>query len=108
MDTRLQWTIASDNNGAFTIANLHASGNGRTVVLDAASETAVTETTASGLPEQSWDVQTAGNGYFYLVNQSTGQVLGLDDRGHAVEQSQASAGQSAQWAITPVAISGAR
>jgi arabinogalactan endo-1,4-beta-galactosidase len=108
VDTRLQWTIASDNNGAFTIANLHASGNDRTVVLDAASETAVTETTANGLPQQSWDVQTAGDGYFYLVNQSTGQVLGLDDRGYAVEQSQASAGQSAQWAITPVAISGAR
>jgi arabinogalactan endo-1,4-beta-galactosidase len=108
VDTRMQWTIASDNNGAFTIANLQASGNGRTVVLDAASATAVTETTANGAPQQSWDVQTAGDGYFYLVNQSTGQVLGLDDHGHAVEQSQASAGQSAQWAITPVAISGGR
>ena len=108
VDTRMQWTIASDNNGAFTIANLQASGNGRTVVLDAASATAVTETTANGAPQQSWDVQTAGDGYFYLVNQSTGQVLGLDDHGHAVEQSQASAGQSAQWAITPIAISGGR
>jgi arabinogalactan endo-1,4-beta-galactosidase len=108
VDTRLQWSIASDNNGAFTIANLHASENGQSVVVDAANATAVTETMANGSPQQSWDVQTAGDGYFYLVNQSTGQVLGLDDRGHAVEQSQASVGQSAQWAITPVAISGTR
>lgn len=108
VDTRLQWTIASNNNGAFTIANLHASENGGRVVLDASSTTAVTEAAADGSAAQSWDVQTAGNGYFYLVNQATGMVLGLDERGHAVQQAQASAGQSAQWAITPVAISSGR
>jgi arabinogalactan endo-1,4-beta-galactosidase len=105
VDPRSQWTIASDNNGAFTIANLHASKNGQPVVLDATGSPAVTEATANGSPQQSWDVQTAGNGYFYLVNQATGLVLGLNDRGQAVQQPQASSGQGAQWAITPVANS---
>lgn len=108
VDPRSQWTIASDNNGAFTIANLHASRNGQPVVLDATGSQAVTEATATGSPQQSWDVQTAGNGYFYLVNQATGLVLGLDDRGHALQQLQATLGQAAQWAITPVGISGTR
>ena len=98
VDARSQWTIASDNNGAFTIANLHASKNGQPVVLDGTGSPAVTEATANGSPEQSWDVQTAGNGYFYFVNQATGQVLGLDDRGRAAQQPLAGSGQAAQWA----------
>jgi len=106
IDPRSQWIITSDNNGAFTIANLHASATGQSVVLDATGSQAVTQATANGSPQQSWDVQTAGNGFFYLVNEATGLVLGLDDRGNAVQQLQASAGQAAQWAITPVAISG--
>lgn len=106
VDTRSQWNIASDNKGAFTIENLHASRNGQPVVLDATGSSAVAEALANGAPQQSWDVQTAGNGYFYLVNQSTGLVVGLDDWGQAVQQPQATSGQAAQWAITPVAISG--
>jgi arabinogalactan endo-1,4-beta-galactosidase len=108
VDSRSQWTIASDNSGAFTIANLHASTNGKPVVLDATGSPLVTEAIANGSPQQSWDVQTAGKGYFYFVNQSTGLVLGLDDRGRVVQQTQTNSGQSAQWAITPVAISGGR
>jgi arabinogalactan endo-1,4-beta-galactosidase len=108
VDSRSQWTIASDNNGAFTIANLHASKNGQPVVLDGTGSPAVTEATANGSPQQSWDVQTAGNGYFYFVNQATGSVLGLDDRGHATLQPMAGSGQAAQWAITPVAMSAER
>jgi arabinogalactan endo-1,4-beta-galactosidase len=108
VDPRSQWVITSDNKGAFTIANLHASRNGQPVVLDAIGSQEVTEATANGSPQQSWDVQTAGNGYFYLVNQATGLVIGLDDWGHAVQQPQANSGQAAQWAITPVAISGGR
>jgi hypothetical protein len=108
VDPRSQWIIASDKNGAFTITNLYASTNGQSVVLDATGSQAVTEAATNGSPQQSWDVQTAGNGFFYLVNEATGLVLGLDDRGNAVQQSLASAGQAAQWAITPVAISGGR
>jgi len=106
VDPRSQWIIASDNNGAFTIANLRASLNGQPVVLNATGSQAVTEAAANGSPQQSWDVQTAGNSFFYLVNEATGLVLGLDDRGHAVQQPQANSGQGAEWAITPVAISG--
>jgi hypothetical protein len=99
-----QWTIASDNNGAFTIANVFASESGHPVVLDATSAQNVTQTTANGSQSQSWDVQTAGNGYFYLVNQATGLVLGANAQGHAVEQSQSGAGSTAQWQITPVSV----
>jgi hypothetical protein len=35
-------------------------------------------------------------------------LLGLDDRGHAVQQLLCNSGQAAQWTITPVAISEGR
>ena len=104
VDPHSQWIIASDNNGAFTITNQQASSS-RSIVLDAETGTKVAEAAASGAPSQSWDVQTAGNGFFYLVNQSTGMALGLDNLGRVVQQPYSGAAQSAQWAITPVAIS---
>jgi hypothetical protein len=41
-------------------------------------------------------------------NQATGLLLGLDDRGHAVQQLLGNSGQAAQWTITPVTISEGR
>jgi hypothetical protein len=41
-------------------------------------------------------------------NQAAGLLLGLDDRGHAVQRPLANSRQAAQWAITPAAISGGR
>ena len=111
VDTHYQWRIASDNNGAFTVANIHATGSSTPVVIDGVDPNTnngtplVSELAADGSTGQSWDVQTAGNGFYYIVNQSTGQALGLNQYGLAVEVPMANAGQSAQWAITPVAIS---
>jgi len=111
VDTQYQWKIASDNNGRFTLANLHATGSGTPVVLDGVDPTTTTgaalvsELAADSTQGQSWDVQTAGGGYFYLINKATGLVLSLDRAGKAVETTMASAGEQGQWAITPVAIS---
>lgn len=65
----------------------------------------VTQRAADGTPGQSWDVQTAGGGYYFLVNQATGLVLSLNLNGSAHEVTMASAGRLAQWAITPVILS---
>ena len=104
VDTRAQWRIASNNNGAFTIANVHASAGGAATALDG-SATIVVDATADGAAGQQWDVQTAGNGYYYLVDQASGAVLTADVDQPATTVPLASAGTSAQWAITPVAIS---
>ena len=111
VDTHYQWRIASDNNGRFTLANIHASGDRATVVLDGVDPSTLTgaalvsEIAADGTPGQSWDVQTAGGGYYYIVNKATGLVLSLDRLGSAIEVPISSARTQGQWAITPVAIS---
>ena len=112
VDTHYQWQIASDNNGAFTLVNIHATGSSSApVVLDGvdASSTsgkpAVSELAADHSAGQSWDVQTAGGGYYYIVNKATGLVLSLNEQGAAIEVPMASAGELGEWAITPVAIS---
>lgn len=109
VDTHSQWNIASDNNGRFTLANVHASG-GTPVVLDGgdantnAGSSFVSDLAADGSAGQNWDVQTAGDGYFYIVNKATGLILSMDHTGRAVEVPMASVKEQGQWAITPVAI----
>ena len=110
VNTHSQWKITSDNKGAFLVANIHAS-RGSPVVLDgidprsANSKPLVSELAVDGSAGQSWDIETAGGGYYYVVNQATGLVLSLDQRGRAIEVAQSAAGSQGQWAITPVAIS---
>ena len=101
-----QWTIASNGNGAFTVANRLASRNGKTVVLGVTAAGKVTQTAADGSAQQDWDVQTAGKGYFTLVNQAAGLVLSLDELGRAIAAPPSGATTATQWTITPVAISG--
>ena len=111
VDTHYQWRIASDNNGQFTVANIHATGSSSPVVLDGVDPSSTTgaalvsEIAADGSAGQSWDVQTSGGGFYYLVNKATGMVLAIQSDGRAVEVPMSSAGLQAQWAITPVAIS---
>jgi hypothetical protein len=111
VETVYQWRIASDNNGAFTLANIHATGASTPVVIDGvdpgsnSGQPLVSELAADGSTGQSWDVQTAGGGYYFLVNKATGLVLSLDPQGRAIEVPMASAGLQDQWAITPVVIS---
>ena len=111
VETGYQWRIASDNAGEFTLANVHATGSSTPVVLDGVDPSSnsgkalVSELAADGSAGQSWDVQTAGGGYSFLVNKATGLVLSLNNAGLAIEVPMASAGPQAQWAITPVAIS---
>jgi arabinogalactan endo-1,4-beta-galactosidase len=110
VNTHSQWKIASDNKGAFTLSNIHAS-EGSPVVLDgidpqsAQSKPFVSERAADGTTGQSWDIQTAGGGFYYCVNQATGLVLSLDEKGRAIEVARDAAGSQGQWAITQVAIS---
>ncbi len=105
VDTRFQWRIVSNGSGAFTIGNVHNATGGSTGVLDGFSGGTVIDAPANGTPGQAWDVQTAGNGYFYLVNQASGNVLNAKALGTATQTPLHGASASAEWEITPVAIS---
>ena len=103
VDTHFQWRITGNGNGAFTIASVHAAaGPG---VLDGSSGSTVVDASANSSSGQAWDVRTAGGGFFYLVNQASGAVLAVNGPGIAKEVPLAGATSSAEWAITPVAIS---
>lgn len=102
-----QWQIASSNNGFFTISNVGASSTqGRFVLTSAAPSSDTSRPTpvllagADGSPLQGWDVQTAGEGFFYLVNQSDGMALALGPNGEAIKRP-LNGSQAEQWKITP-------
>lgn len=95
----------SNGNGGFTIANVQASASGSSIVLDGSSGSTVVDATADGAPGQQWDVQTGGDGFFYLVNQASGAVLSAHPGQTANTVAITGAGSRAEWAITPVAIS---
>ncbi|MBW4028922.1 MAG: hypothetical protein HIU93_16270 [Acidobacteria bacterium] len=102
-----QWQIASTNNGFFTIANVNASSSqGRFVLTSGPPSSDTTQPTPvvlagiDGSPLQGWDVQTAGEGFFFLVNQSDGRALAIGANGEAVKRPlDGSLGE--QWKITP-------
>ena len=100
-----QWMIISDGNGYLQVANAGlaqgttaeildsngASASGSPVVLNPASTSAAT---------QQWNLVTAGNGTYTLVNGSTGLVLAAIGTGAGAIQQQAPASTSLDW-ITP-------
>ena len=105
VDPHFEWRIAGNGNGAFTIANVHAAAGTGPGMLDGSSGGTVVDANADGSLGQAWDVRTAGNGFFYLVNQAGGAVLAANGPGIAKEVPLAGATSSAQWAIAPAAIS---
>jgi arabinogalactan endo-1,4-beta-galactosidase len=112
-----QWTIASNGDGYFTVANgntaagtnvLDASAgttSGSTVLQNAAAST-VTST-------QEWNVVTGGGGYFVLSNHASGLVLAATSAS-SIQQTAASSvttdgsvttSSNQLWQIVPVHIS---
>jgi arabinogalactan endo-1,4-beta-galactosidase len=107
-----QWQILGNGDGYFRIVSANGSQTGVPNVLDDANAstvagTPVVQATANASEEQEWDVVTAGNGYFQVVNHLSGLVLDLSSAGLAVQQQPDSSTQTQQWAIVPVRISSA-
>jgi arabinogalactan endo-1,4-beta-galactosidase len=107
-----QWRISSNGDGYFQIASLNPGAGGTTNVLDdpggsTASGTAIVQSPSGGGQEQEWDVVTAGNGYFTLLNRVSGLALDMnggvgEQAGFAVQEPQNSRSTTQQWQIVPV------
>ena len=74
-----QWRITSNDDGYFQIASLNPGAN----VLDdsggsTSSGNAIVESAAGSGQELEWDIVSAGNGYFNLVNRASGLVLDMN------------------------------
>lgn len=105
-----QWLISSNGDGYFRIVSANASQGGIPNALDdsGGSKSAgspVVQASAGTSEEQEWDVVSAGNGYFNIVNHLSGFVLDLNANGLAVQQTQSGSTQTQQWQIVPVHIS---
>jgi hypothetical protein len=96
-----QWRISSNNDGYFRIASLNPGGN----VLDnsggsVTSGNAMVQSPAGSGQELEWDIVSAGNGRFNLVNRASGLVLDMSG-GYAVQEPKNSSATQ-QWQIVPV------
>jgi arabinogalactan endo-1,4-beta-galactosidase len=107
-----QWRISSNNYGYFQIASLNPGAGGTTNVLDdmggsTASGNVIVQSPSNSGQEQEWDVVSAGNGYFNLVNHLSGLVLDMnggagEQAGFAVQEPQNSSSTTQEWQIVPV------
>jgi arabinogalactan endo-1,4-beta-galactosidase len=105
-----QWLISSNGDGYFRIASVNAPQGGVPNVLDdsggaKSAGSPIVQASAGASQEQEWDVVTAGNGYFNIVNRLSGLVLDLNANGLAVQQTQSGSTQTQQWQIVPVHMS---
>jgi hypothetical protein len=62
---------------------------------------------SSGGQEQEWNIVSAGNGYFTMVNRVSGLVLDMNggvgaQAGFAVQEPQNSSSMTQRWQIVPV------
>jgi arabinogalactan endo-1,4-beta-galactosidase len=107
-----RWRIASNHNGYFQIASV-SSGAGKSinVVLNSAGPAAggavQIKSAIAGAADQEWNVRSAGNGYFNIVNHRSGLVLDIDGRsgasaGFVVQEMGRASAKSQQWRIVPV------
>jgi arabinogalactan endo-1,4-beta-galactosidase len=70
-----RWRIISSRDGSFQIASMnHAAGNVEKVLSVIAGGNFVIEP-ASASTQQEWNIVSAGNGYFQIVNRRTGRAL---------------------------------
>jgi arabinogalactan endo-1,4-beta-galactosidase len=107
-----QWRITSNKDGYFQIASLNPGAGSTTNVLDdpggsTLSGNAIVQSTSGGGQEQEWDIVSAGNGYFTIVNRVSGLVLDMNggvgaQAGFAVQEPQNSSSTTQQWQIVPV------
>ncbi|MGC2299790.1 MAG: RICIN domain-containing protein [Acidobacteriaceae bacterium] len=112
-----QWTITSDGNGLFQIANQNVASGQATEVLDTGGSTTagspvVASTASSDSASQEWNILTEGNGDYAVVNKLSGLVLAVS--GSSVQQQAPSststdwivpASSAQQWQLVPVHIS---
>jgi arabinogalactan endo-1,4-beta-galactosidase len=107
-----QWMITSNNDGFFQIASLNPGSGGAINVLDdsgasTASGNAIVQSPSDGAQEQEWNVVTAGNGYFTIVNRLSSLALDMNggtgaQAGFAVQEPVTSSATTQQWQLVPV------
>jgi arabinogalactan endo-1,4-beta-galactosidase len=88
-DAFQQWEFKSDPSGQFRLYNL---GYGHSLPAPAGS--------AGGSGDSAWDVVSAGNGYFRLIDASTHLALSADSDG-ATALRKPGASQDDEWQILP-------
>lgn len=118
--TAQQWKISSNGDGYLQVTSL-LGGGGAALVLDngasSASGSAISlqPQSTSSLPQQEWDIVSAANGTFTLVNRQSSLVLAASATGTAatlVQQTPQSANvdwvtpasPAQQWQIVPVRL----
>jgi arabinogalactan endo-1,4-beta-galactosidase len=101
-----QWRIESDNDGYFQIASVNPGAGNTTNVLDdsggsTSSGNAIVQSPSGSGQELEWNIVSAGNGYFRLVNRASGLVLDVSG-GVAVREPLSGNSTTQQWQIVPV------
>src|SRR5580692_5205385 len=107
-----QWRVTSDMDGYFQIASLNPGAGNTTNALEdsgasTTSATAIVQSVANGSAEQEWSIVSAGNGYFNLVNHSSGLALDTSGgsgalAGFVVQETRPGSAQTQQWQIVAV------
>jgi arabinogalactan endo-1,4-beta-galactosidase len=112
-----QWSITSNGDGYLQIANLNVSAGATALVLDnsgssTAGSAVVLNAASSGDASQEWNLVTAGNGNYTIVNKASGLVLAATSASAIEQQSPTSttvdwivpANNTQLWQIIPVHI----
>ena len=99
-----QWSITSNGDGYLQIASLNVSAGATAQVLDnsgssASGNAVVLNSASSGDASQEWNLVTAGDGNYTIVNKASGMVLAATSSG-AIQQ-QAPSSTALDW-IVPV------
>ena len=107
-----RWSITSNNDGFFQIASLNPGPCGAVNALDdsgasTASGNAIVQSNADGTQEQEWNIVTAGNGYFTIVNRLSNMAIDMNggmsaQAGFAVQEPVSSSAATQQWQIVSV------
>jgi len=100
-----QWSITSNGDGYLQIANAGLSQGTTAQLLDnnesaSAGSAIVLNAAVAGAVSQEWNLVSAGNGNYTIVNKSSGQVLAVAGAGSGTIEQQAPASTSQDW-ITP-------
>lgn len=100
-----QWSIASNGDGYLQIANLGAPQGSTALVLDnngasSSGSSVVLNAATAGSASQEWNLVTASNGGYTLVNKASGLVLAAGGSAPGAIQQQAPSSTSLDW-ITP-------
>lgn len=111
-DLSQQWRITSNDDGYFQIASLNPGANNTTNVLadsrgSAATGNAVIQSPSGSSQELEWNIVSAGNGYFHLLNRVSGLVLDMAggvgaQAGFAVQEPENTGSETQQWQMVPV------